>query len=78
MQYNFAVKASLTDGEAAEIADNVRDGLQASGTLNISLGFRVNTELPEADEEVIRQQVADIISKKLGIAAEASLVSKEV
>jgi hypothetical protein len=51
--------------------------LIANGSLNVVATVSLNTELPEDKAEELRQSVSKHLSAKLGISAEAQLISQE-
>ena len=74
MQYKFSLSAPISDiGEVIE-----SDGaLVASGNISVVATVSLNTELPDDKAEELRLSVSKHLSAKLGIEAEAQLISQE-
>jgi F0F1-type ATP synthase delta subunit len=77
MQYNFEIRAELHDKELTSIVEAGPDGLEASSELIVEAKIRVNTELPDKAVEALRKAVSSVFSRKLGVKAEAKLLSSE-
>jgi hypothetical protein len=78
MQYNFELRAQLPDEDLKSIVSAGPEGLEASSSLIIQLKLNLNTELQDEEHiEALRQGVSDVLSKQLGVEAEATLLSQE-
>ena len=78
MQYNFELRAQLPVEELASIVAAGPEGLEASSDVIVEVKLKVNTELQDpAHIEALRQAVSSVLSSKLSIEAEATLLSSE-
>jgi hypothetical protein len=78
MKYNFQLRAQLSDEDLKEIAAAGPEGLEASSELIVVAKIKTNTELQdEAHVEALREAVSGVIAQKLGVEAEATLLSQE-
>ena len=77
MKYKFEVRTMLPDEELSDVINSASEGLEASNKLIVELTLNLNTELPDEKVESLQESVSEFISDRLGIEADAKLISKE-